>query len=201
MQADSVTERTGGRSARVRAAALRAVAELLDEQSAEEITTAEVARRSGVNRSTLHRRWGGVSGLLADLAFEQLEESSPLPPVSGDLRQALLEWARRVIEALESYPPGHSPFIAGLMRAAQRGGVIPAEVVRPRLDSLADLLTQAAGRGWQMRLSERDLVEIVLLPIYAAKLLSSEPLTDDLAVRLVDRFLLLNGSGETSADS
>ncbi|WP_292697331.1 TetR/AcrR family transcriptional regulator [Microbacterium sp. 69-10] len=186
-----MTERTGGRSARVRAAVLGALSELLEERSAESITTSEVARRSGVNRSTLHRRWGGMPGLLADLAIDELNAASPIPAEADDLRTELCCWAEQVIDVLNAHRPGHSPFVAALLRAVQDGRA-PGDLLQGRLAALDEMLLRAAGRGERVVLSALDLVEIVLLPIYATRLLSSAPLERGLAHRLVDRFLRLN---------
>ncbi|WP_198147874.1 TetR/AcrR family transcriptional regulator [Microbacterium sp. XT11] len=186
-----MTERIGGRSARVRTAALGALSELLEEQSAESITTSEVARRSGVNRSTLHRRWGGMPGLLADLAIEELNAASPIPDEADDLRTELCRWAEQVIDVLNAHQPGHSPFVAALLRAVQDGRA-PGDLLQGRLATLDEMLSRARRRGEPTVLSALDLVEIVLLPIYAARLLSSTPLEHALAHRLVDRFLALS---------
>lgn len=191
MQADAVTERTGGRSARIRSAALGALRGLLAQQSADSITTSEVARHSGVNRSTLHRRWGGMPGLLADLAIEELNAASPIPDDAGDLRAELLDWAGRVVSVLNEHPYGRSPFVAAILNLAGDGGS-PAELLQGRVDVLEQIFVRAAGRGEHVALSAMDLVEIVLLPIYATRLLSAEPVPADLAPRLVDRFLTLN---------
>lgn len=186
-----MTKRTGGRSARVRSAALRTLVELLAEQPAESITTTEVARRCGVNRATLHRRWGGVPGLMADLAIEELNAASPVPDDAGDLRTELVEWAHRVVAALNEYPHGHSPFVAAVVNFVGAGGA-PNEFFFERIEVLEQIFTRAAARGDHVSLSATDLVEIVLLPIYAAGLLSPDPVPFDLASRLVDRFVTLN---------
>jgi AcrR family transcriptional regulator len=191
MQTDAVTERTGGRSARVRSAALGALSELLAEQSAESITTTEIARRSGVNRSTLHRRWGGVPGLMADLAVEELNAASPIPNDAGDLRTELLEWADRVVAVLNEYPHGRSPYVAAVINLVSDGRA-PSELFQGRVEVLEEIFARATARGDRVALSASDLVEIVLLPLYAAGLLSSDPVPSDLARRLVDRFLTLN---------
>ena len=59
-----VRPRPGGRSARVRRAVLDAVVELLEEGGARAVTIAEVATRSGVNASSIYRRWHGVDALI-----------------------------------------------------------------------------------------------------------------------------------------
>lgn len=193
---DAVTERTGGRNARVRAAALDALSELLAEKPVDQISTSEVARRSGVNRSTLHRRWGGMPGLLADLAVEELNASSPMPHDAGDLRTELLIWAERVITALNEHAPGHSPFVSALLRATQDTAA-PEALLHGRLDVLDQMLDRAARRGETVTLSALDLVEIVLLPIYAARLVTNEAVPLGHAPRLIDRFLVLNVNSGT----
>ena len=63
-----VRPRPGGRSARVRRAVLDVVVELLEEGGVQAITIAEVAARSGVNASSIYRRWHGVDALILDAA-------------------------------------------------------------------------------------------------------------------------------------
>jgi len=47
---------------------LDAVVELLEEGGARAVTIAEVAKRSGVNASSIYRRWHGVDALILDAA-------------------------------------------------------------------------------------------------------------------------------------
>lgn len=63
-----VRPRPGGRSARVRRAVLDVVVELLEEGGVQAVTIAEVATRSGVNASSIYRRWRGVDALILDAA-------------------------------------------------------------------------------------------------------------------------------------
>ena len=65
---NAVRPRPGGRSARVRRAVLDVVVELLEEGGVQAITIAEVAARSGVNASSIYRRWHGVDALILDAA-------------------------------------------------------------------------------------------------------------------------------------
>lgn len=64
----TVRPRPGGRSARVRRAVLGAVVELLDEGGVQAVTIAEVAKHSGVNASSIYRRWQGGDALILDAA-------------------------------------------------------------------------------------------------------------------------------------
>ena len=64
----TVRLRPGGRSRRVRRAVLDAVVELLEEGGARAVTIAEVAKRSGVNASSIYRRWRSIDALILDAA-------------------------------------------------------------------------------------------------------------------------------------
>jgi len=61
------SSRPGGRTAQVRAAVLEATADLLVAGGLEGVDLTEVARRSGVSKSTVYRRWGTVSALVTDV--------------------------------------------------------------------------------------------------------------------------------------
>ncbi|MFD4525198.1 TetR/AcrR family transcriptional regulator [Streptomyces sp. NPDC058470] len=87
--AEPGTVRPGGRTARVRAAVLRAAGDVLAEQGFAHLDLADVARRAEVGKTTVYRRWGSVTGLVADLLSDMAEQSLPRSEtgsVLGDLR-------------------------------------------------------------------------------------------------------------------
>ncbi|MBV7696151.1 TetR/AcrR family transcriptional regulator [Streptomyces sp. TRM70350] len=89
MTAEPGTVRPGGRTARVRAAVLRAAGDVLAEQGFAHLDLADVARRAEVGKTTVYRRWGSVTGLVADLLVDMAEQSLPREEtgsVLGDLR-------------------------------------------------------------------------------------------------------------------
>ncbi|MGP4048634.1 TetR/AcrR family transcriptional regulator [Streptomyces sp. 2A115] len=89
MSAEPGTVRPGGRTARVRAAVLRAAGDVLAEQGFAHLDLADVARRAEVGKTTVYRRWGTVTGLVADLLADMAEQSLPRTEtgsVLGDLR-------------------------------------------------------------------------------------------------------------------
>ncbi|MFF4713437.1 TetR/AcrR family transcriptional regulator [Streptomyces eurythermus] len=71
----------------MRTAVHRAVVELVDEVGADKVTIPAVARRAGVNPSSVYRRWGTVPALLADVADRRQDEEAP--ELLGDLRKDL----------------------------------------------------------------------------------------------------------------
>lgn len=89
MAAEPGTVRPGGRTARVRTAVLRAAGDVLAEQGFAHLDLADVARRADVGKTTVYRRWGSVTGLVADLLGDMAEQSLPRTEtgsVLGDLR-------------------------------------------------------------------------------------------------------------------
>ncbi|WP_335976127.1 TetR/AcrR family transcriptional regulator [Streptomyces sp. CA2R106] len=74
---DPGTVRPGGRTARVRTAVLAAAGDALAEQGFAHLDLADVARRAEVGRTTVYRRWGTVTGLVADLLVDMAETSLP----------------------------------------------------------------------------------------------------------------------------
>src|SRR5215218_5226592 len=83
------TVRPGGRTARVRTVVLRAAGDVLAEEGFAHLDLADVARRAEVGKTTVYRRWGTVTALVADLLGDMAEQSLPRADtgsVLGDLR-------------------------------------------------------------------------------------------------------------------
>src|ERR1700712_1163318 len=80
--------RQGGRSARIQQAVHSAVRDLLAEADRAAINVPLIAERARVTPSTIYRRWGDVSQLLADVAAERLRpiaEPDDTGSLKGDL--------------------------------------------------------------------------------------------------------------------
>ncbi|MFE6286625.1 TetR/AcrR family transcriptional regulator [Streptomyces sp. NPDC057877] len=87
--AEPGTVRPGGRTARVRAAVLQAAGDTLAEQGFAHLDLADIARRAEVGKTTVYRRWGTVTGLVADLLADMAEQSLPRTETGsllGDLK-------------------------------------------------------------------------------------------------------------------
>src|SRR3954453_17321567 len=113
--ADPGTLRPGGRTARVRAAVLRAGGDPLAEQGFAHLDLAAIARRAGVGKTTVYRRWGTVTGLVADLLEEMAEQSLPRTETGsllGDL-QANAHLVRRTL-----CDPRQGPLFKAMIAAA-----------------------------------------------------------------------------------
>src|SRR5690242_201393 len=84
LQPDAATVRPGGRTARVATAVRDATLAELTEHGYAGLTVENVAERSGVHKTTIYRRWGGVDGLIVN-ALDLAAQDSWAPPDTGTL--------------------------------------------------------------------------------------------------------------------
>ncbi|MBS6035172.1 MAG: TetR/AcrR family transcriptional regulator C-terminal ligand-binding domain-containing protein [Pantoea sp.] len=88
--------RQGGRSARIQQEVHRAVNQLLKTTDRAAITLPMIAERAGVTPSTLYRRWGDLSQLLADVAVARMRpiaEPEDTGEMIGDLTAFIVQYA------------------------------------------------------------------------------------------------------------
>src|SRR6478752_2429050 len=163
MEQSSAARRPGGRSARVRAAVLGAAAEVLAEHGPEGLTVGEVATRSGVNPTTIYRRWGGPAGLMVDAEVERLERDQPMPD-TGSLHGDLLAYARQAAASLGGQDG--LTFLRAVVSTVDDGGSGAGRrfLVR-RAEQIQAMLDRAAARG-EPQLHFPDVVDGILAPLY-----------------------------------
>ncbi|MFL6876960.1 TetR/AcrR family transcriptional regulator [Pseudomonas marginalis] len=95
--------RPGGRSARVQESVHSAVRVLLETHERSSVTVPMIAARAGVTPSTIYRRWGDLSVLLADVALARMRPDSE-PANTGSLRGDLRAWAEQYLDEMSSEP-------------------------------------------------------------------------------------------------
>ena len=93
--------RPGGRSARVQESVHRAVRELLEAHERSSVTVPMIAACAGVTPSTIYRRWGDLSVLLADVALTRMRPDTE-PANTGSLRGDLQAWAEQYLDEMSS---------------------------------------------------------------------------------------------------
>ncbi|MCK9921809.1 TetR/AcrR family transcriptional regulator [Frankia sp. AgPm24] len=177
----SGTPRPGGRTARVRANVLRAAADALVELGLAHLDLADVARRAGVGKTTVYRRWGSTVALVADLLTEMAQESVPRTETGtllGDLR-ANAELVRRTL-----CDPRQGALFTAMIAAATWDGPT-AHALRgfyeTRIAEWAPCVTQAIDRGEVPAGTDPDeVIRAVCAPLYY-RLLTHGELPDALA--------------------
>ncbi|WP_331739609.1 TetR/AcrR family transcriptional regulator (plasmid) [Streptomyces sp. NBC_00015] len=174
----SKASRPGGRSARVRAAVHQATIDLVHEVGADKVTIPAVARRADVNPSSLYRRWGTTSALLADVAAQRRQESTP--ELLGDLRKDLERAAVWSLADL-SRPGGVAFFRAEVAPDVdeRRAGLREClEQVSTRFQAALDSATLRGERTPPLE----QVLDRVVAPIYF-RVVFSIPVTNEEYVR------------------
>lgn len=169
--------RPGGRTARVRSAVLDATGDLLAEEGFAALDLGEIARRAGVGRTTVYRRWVNRAGLVADLLTEMAEESRPRSDTGsllGDLR-ANAELVRDTLTA-----PRQGRLFRALIAAATTDASAAEALHRfyaRRIEEWAPCVRQAVERGEVPADTDPDeVIRAVSAPLYYRMLASGDPL-------------------------
>jgi AcrR family transcriptional regulator len=167
--------RPGGRSARVRADTIAATLTELAENGYSALSLERVARRAGVNKTTLYRRWGTREDLVLEAMLERAGEHISIPD-TGSLYEDLLELARTAAANAAS------PEVAAMARAVaassphdDRLAAANRRFWTERLHMDAAIVERAIERGEvKAGIEPKQVIEAVLGPIHLRLLLSGE---------------------------
>ncbi|KIH96414.1 TetR family transcriptional regulator [Streptomonospora alba] len=176
--------RPGGRTARVRAAVLRAAGDALAEHGVDALDLADVARRAEVGKTTVYRRWGTVPALVADLLVDMAEQSSPRAD-TGTLLGDLTANARLVQSTLVD-PRQGSLFKAVIAAATcdDRTAEALHGFYAARIGEWAPCVEKAVDRGELAPGTDaREVIRAVSAPLYYRLLASGDPLDEAAADR------------------
>ncbi|MGW1890508.1 TetR/AcrR family transcriptional regulator [Streptomyces sp. NPDC002004] len=190
MSAEPGTVRPGGRTARVRAAVLRAAGDVLAEQGFDRLDLADVARRADVGKTTVYRRWGTVTGLVADLLGDMAEQSVPRSD-TGSLRGDLRANAELVQRTLGDARQG-ALFRAVIAAAAcdARTEEALARFYEVRVAEWAPCVEQGVARGEVPSGTDApEVIRAVSAPLYYRWLTTGVAPGPDDAVRAADAAL------------
>ncbi|WP_181789703.1 TetR/AcrR family transcriptional regulator [Streptomyces phytophilus] len=184
---DPGTLRPGGRTARVRAAVLRAAGDALAEQGFAHLDLADVARRAEVGKTTVYRRWGSATGLIADLLADMAEQSVPRTETGtllGDLRANA-----RLVQGTLTDPRQGALFRAVIAAATcdDRTAAALHRFYAVRIAEWAPCVEQAVARGELPGGTDpHEVVRAVSAPLYYRLLASGDPLDTAAADRAAE---------------
>ena len=167
---------------------IEAVVAELAERGFADVTMEGIARRAGVNKTTLYRRWGSKEEIVLEAWLELGERRVPIPD-TGSLRDDLLTIGREIVASIST------PEVAAIVRAI-------AADTNPK-----SKLVVAARRFWKARYSlgmpvveraiergevpaETDpkaVIDGLLGGIYLRLLVTREPLDDGFLIGLANR--------------
>ncbi|RRR98166.1 TetR/AcrR family transcriptional regulator [Glycomyces terrestris] len=178
------TSRPGGRTARVREAVLRAAGDAFADKGIGGVDLGEVARRAGVGKTTVYRRWGTVPGLVADMLAEMAESSLPRAR-TGDLDADLAALASLILATLTDARQG--PLFKAVIAAAASDAQTAAALhrfYRVRIDEWSPCVDEAVARGDLPAGTDADeVIRALSAPLYYRFLVSGDPLDEAAAAR------------------
>ncbi|MDG4861821.1 TetR/AcrR family transcriptional regulator, partial [Streptomyces sp. T-3] len=181
------TVRPGGRTARVRAAVLEAAGDSLAEKGFAALDLAEVAQRAGVGKTTVYRRWGTTTALVADLLLDMAEQSEPRADtgsLAGDLRANAQLVRRTLTDARQG-----SLFKAMIAAATcdEQAEAALHRFYETRIEEWAGCVEQAVQRGELPDGTDtHEVVRAVSAPLYYRLLAAGGPLDEATADRAAD---------------
>ena len=178
--------RQGGRSARIQEAVHRATQALLSEVGRGEINVPMIAERAGVTPSTVYRRWGDLTQLLADTAAERLRpvaDPDDTGSLAGDLRAFVLQYAEEMGSAVGQ----------ALLRdvlAETESDVAAVRCCAYTTQHLQTLNSRALARG-EPSFPVDEALDVLIAPIIYRILFSNGETSADYVQGLLDRFARL----------
>ncbi|PND59151.1 TetR family transcriptional regulator [Mycobacterium sp. ENV421] len=142
---------------------MAAAASCVRDFGVERVTLAEIARRAGVSRPTVYRRWPDTRTIVASLLTERITGTwravAPRAPGRSGLVERIVEVARRlrddelITSVLRSAPDLAMTYIAGRLGTSQQ----------ILIDLLVDALREAQADGSVRAGDVRQLSAMVLL--------------------------------------
>jgi len=184
----------------VRQAVLDAAFAELDAHGYRDFSIDSVARRSGVHKTTIYRRWPTREALLVYALDSRSDRDAPVPN-RGTLRDDLTQFGELVLAKLTSRHG--NAMLKSLVSAIDESPDVLDQVRkfwRERLNMGTPVLSRGIGRGELPPDIDADsLLEAFLAPIYLRVLFSHEPVTTGFLEHLID--LLLDGARHEGASS
>ena len=173
---------------RSKKAVLAATHELLTKEGFSGVSVDEVARRSGVAKTTIYRHWPSRESLLMD-ACRQLS-SRPPAPNTGSLKKDLEILACGVASRLQQ---PWSTVLPSIIDAGERDEEIAdlhTQIHAQMRAAFVSVIELGQQRGEIARSQDsRELVASILGPLMYRRYFSREPLDDGFAKKVVERAL------------
>src|SRR5471030_783788 len=175
-------QRPGGRTARVRIAVLNATMAALVEHGYESLNVEDIARRAGVHKTTVYRRWPTKAELVADAVRERSVDRVEVPD-TGSLAGDLQALARAVVASIGSAEG--SAMIQNLIVVTAASDALAEEGPKfwaERLELTGAIVHRAIARGeLPSDVNANLIIETLIGPLYVRLLFTGEPIDDQIA--------------------
>jgi AcrR family transcriptional regulator len=176
-------------------AILGATIDLLSEVGYVRVTVAEVARRAGVSKPAIYRRWAQKSQLVVEAMVTQMRTG--VPPDTGTAAGDLLALTEQLIAALTLTPLGR--VLPGLVAEMAADDVLAASyrelIIGPTQMRWRSAVERGIARGELNTDTDLDFVLDALAgPLYFRLLITGDPIDAGYARAAVDLVLARFGA-------
>jgi AcrR family transcriptional regulator len=178
-------------------AILLAAIQLLGEVGYARVTVAEVARKAGVSKPAIYRRWSEKSQLIVEAMVTQMP--TRVPPHTGSTAGDLLAVTQQLRTTLTKTPLGR--VLPGLVAEMAADPALAASyrelIIRPTRMLWRAAVEAGIARGDLVADTDVELVLDVLAgPMYVRVLITGDPIEPDYARAGVDLVLARYGTRE-----
>ena len=170
---------------------LDATRELLVDGGVHGLTVEGVAIRAGVAKTTIYRRWRSKDELALAVLIDMVEQVVATPELD-DTRAELIAFVDGAVMILGSTLMGRvmQGIVSELAANPGLAAAFRERVVSLRVAEVRRLVERGIARGDLRPDADYELAhELLFGPVYYRLLLSGEPLSEDLAERVVDAVL------------
>lgn len=184
---DTVRERPGGRSARIRKFVLDATREELIAGGYGALSHRAVANRAGVDPATVYRRWPTRSRLATDALLAVAQAAVPVPD-TGSVENDLERMLDGIVAALED--PTMLRLFHALSAASADAEADLSETLRAfwdaRFEGAGELIARAVKRGeLPSDVDAHAIIEQLVSPAYYRALVTGNPFDPEFTHRCV----------------
>jgi len=188
-----IAKRRSGRprSARIDGAVIEATGKLLAEKGYTATSIETIARRAGVGKATIYRRWRSKEELVVELLSHVAAGVEPVPDL-GDTQSELLRLVSEAIEHLSRTPTGGiiQGLASELSRNPKLSRLVRERVISLRRSEVGAVLERGIARGDLRADTDAEIAhELLIGPAYYHLLLGGKRLDEQFAKRIVDAFL------------
>jgi AcrR family transcriptional regulator len=170
--------------------AIEATLDLIAERGLRALTTDAVARRAGISKATMYRRWPSKEALVVDAVSSLVSEVAI--PDTGSLREDVHALLRDSVALYAGSRPAKliPDLVAEMARTPVVADAVRTGFLAQRRDALRRVLDRARARG-EVRdgIDDELCVDLLVGVIPHRFLISDGPLTTQLADDLTDALL------------
>jgi AcrR family transcriptional regulator len=159
-----------------------------------DLTVADVARRAGVSKPTVYRRWADK----AQLVVEAIASRMPAPrfPDTGDVAADLVAYADRLVGTFAHGPAGQvlPGLVAAIAADPEMADQYRRLLIHPLRQHMQGAVERGVTRGQLLADTDIDLVlDAIAGPVYVRLLITGQPIEPNYSRAVVELVLARYG--------